>query len=130
MVIEIQVFDGRGTSPAFGKKMKRLLLMTSLALLAGCAAFEPLPRDAASAKVEISAFIPEGTPLDEAKARLEKKGLKCRVRDDVDAARTLYLFGSADSLAMPMVRRVWLVRFEVKNGRVYAPYVGIDLTGP
>lgn len=110
--------------------MKRLVVISSLALFGGCVAFEPLPRDTAAAKVEISALIPEGTPLIEAKARLEKKGLKCRVRDDVDTARTRYLYGFADRLAMPLVRRSWLVRFNVKDDRVYAPYVGVDLTGP
>lgn len=104
--------------------------MSLLAFVGGCVAFEPLPRDPAAAKAAVAALIPEGTSLEEAKARLEKKGMKCRVRDDVDAAHTVYLCGYADRLAMPMVRRGWLVRFEVRDGRVYAPYVGVNLTGP
>ena len=101
-----------------------------IALLAsGCALTEPLSRDPAAAKASIVALVPEGTLLDEAKARLEKEGLKCRVRDDVDARRTVYLYGFADRWAMPMVRRSWLVRYEVRDERVYAPYVGVTLTG-
>jgi hypothetical protein len=105
-------------------------MMSFLAFTSGCVAFEPLPRDPTAAKAAITALIPEGTSVEEAKTRLEKKGLRCRVRDDVNATRTVYLYGSADRLAMPMVRRGWLVRFEVRNGRVYAPYAGVTLTGP
>jgi len=110
--------------------MRLILFISVLAFLVGCAALEPFSRDPATAKDEIVALIPEGTPLEEAKARMEAKGLKCQVRDDLDPARTVYLYGSTDRLAMPMVRRGWLVRWEVREGRVYAPYVGVDLTGP
>lgn len=93
-------------------------------------AADPLPRDPVRAKEEVVALVPEGTPLDIAKITLEKKGLKCSVREVQRPERKTYLYGAADRRAMPMVSRGWLVHFEVREGRVYAPWVGVELTGP
>src|SRR3954469_23281501 len=109
--------------------MMRVLTLVCF-LFGGCMAFEPLPRDPVRAKAQIGALVPDGTPGEVAKKTLEKKGLKCSLRDVERPTRKTYLYGSADRPAMPMVSRGWLIHFEVRDGRVYEPWVGVELTGP
>lgn len=109
----------------------RSLAVPFFALLfatAGCATSDPLPADVGEAKKVLAGIAPSGTPVAEAKRRLEQHGFKCRAVPAAGrqpARLSSYVAGSG----WP-VKRQWAISFEVTDGKVGEPSVHTDLLGP
>lgn len=110
--------------------MKRCLIL-SLALFAaagGCKLVEPLPLDPVAAKNIIAAAVPLGTPVDDAKKKMEQRGFNCRLMT-LPGKKETYLSCYTTGPGVIVVRQ-WSVTFEVVDGKVGEGRISSDLLGP
>jgi hypothetical protein len=89
---------------------------------------EPLPLDPVQAKQVVAAAVPVGTPVDEAKKRMEQLGFDCRVMT-LPGKKETYLSCYATGPGMIVVRQ-WGVTFEIVDGKVGEARISTDLLGP
>jgi hypothetical protein len=76
----------------------------------------------------MESLVPEGTSFAEAKSKMEARGFRCSTYTDIPKKKD-YLMCYIKGHGF-LVKRQWLVRFEVRGGFVFDPYVGTDLLGP
>src|SRR3954465_2805569 len=110
--------------------MKRFYatLVAVLFFTGGCRFTEPLPLDLVEANKIIAEAVPKGTPVDDAKERMERRGFRCVIRT-LPGKNNTYLSCYARGPGLIVVRQ-WGVNFEVIDGKVLEGKVSTDLLGP
>jgi hypothetical protein len=106
----------------------RFLLLAGFLFLAGCASLDPLSHDLASARKEISTWVPEGTTVQEAQRRMEQRDFTCQFRVEPTTQKK-YLVCRVSGHGW-VVKRHWVATFEIENDTVAGLQVGSDLVGP
>src|SRR5687767_516803 len=110
--------------------MKRCCV-TFIALLfvaGGCRLAESLPLDLVEAKKIIADAVPKGTPVEEAKKRMERRGFRCMIAT-LPGKKETYLSCYTTGPGIIVVRQ-WGVTFDIIDGKVSEGQVSTDLLGP
>lgn len=108
--------------------MKSLVTLLVLLGVVGCRLSEPLPLDLVQAKKIIAEAVPPGTPVEEAKRRMEGRGFQCKIMPALGQQGS-YLSCYTTGPGILVVRQ-WGVSFPIVDGKVTAGSVSTDLLGP
>lgn len=108
--------------------LRLFLFLLFLAVLPACRVVDPLPADPASAKEHIVAWVKAGSSIADAETQMKKRGFECS-RDVNPKSHREYLVCTNYGAGL-LVKREWLIRFEIENGRVKEPEVFTDMLGP
>lgn len=111
--------------------MNKLTLLIALAVsglsLLGCSAKAPLPVEPEAAVAEVKKWVPEGTAAEVAEATMTKAGFYCARKLAKESGKAFLLCLTDDGGRL--VKRRWNVSMEVRDEKIVAHQVTIDLVG-